>query len=56
MVFSKPEYWSGLPFHSTGAFLNSGIEHRSPSLQVDSLPAELQGNPWEMYAIPNIQI
>ena len=40
MEFSRPEYWSGKPFPSPGDFPNLGIEPRSPTLQVDSLPAE----------------
>ena len=43
MEFSRPEYWSGWPFPSPGDLPNSGIEPRSPALQVDSLPAELEG-------------
>ena len=35
-------------FPSPGDLPNSGIEPRSPSLQVDSLPAEPQGKPIEM--------
>ena len=35
----------GLPFHSPGDSLNPGIKPRSPALQADSLPAELQGKP-----------
>ena len=42
MEFSRPEYWSGLPFPFPGDLPNPGIEHRSPTLQADSLPAELQ--------------
>ena len=45
MEFSRPEYWSGYPFPSPGDLPNSGIELRSPALQVDSLPAEPQGKP-----------
>ena len=45
MEFSRPEYWSGLPFPSPGDLPNPGIEPRSPTLQVDSLPAESQGKP-----------
>ena len=41
MEFSRQEYWSGLPFPSPGDLPYSGIEPRSPTLQVDSLPAEL---------------
>ena len=43
--FSRPEYWSGLPFPSPGDLPNPGIEPRSPTLQADSLPAEPQGKP-----------
>ena len=45
MEFSRPEYWSGQTFSSTGDLSNLGIEPRSPALQVDSLPAEPQGKP-----------
>ena len=47
MEFSRPEYWSGLPFPSPGYLPNPGIEPRSPSLQADSLPAEPQGKAME---------
>ena len=36
MGFPRQEYWSGLPFPSPGDLPNSGIEPRSPALQVDS--------------------
>ena len=45
MKFSRPEYWSGQPFPSPGDLPNPGIELRSPTLQVFSLPAEPQGKP-----------
>ena len=45
MGFSRPEYWSGYPFPSPGDLPSPGIERRSPSLQMDSLPAEPQGKP-----------
>ena len=45
MEFSRPEYWSGLPFTSPGDLPNPGIEPRSPTLQVDSLPIEPPGKP-----------
>ena len=45
MGFSRPEYWSGLPFPSPGDLPNSGIEPRSPTWQADSLPAEPPGKP-----------
>ena len=41
--WNPPEYWSGQPFPSPGNLPNPGIEPRSPTLQVDSLPAEPQG-------------
>ena len=43
--FSRPEYWSGYPFSSPRDLPNLGIEPRSPTLQVDSLPTEPQGKP-----------
>ena len=45
MEFYRPEYWSRKSFLSPGDLPNSGIEFRSPTLQADSLPAELQGKP-----------
>ena len=45
MGFSRSEYWSGLPFPSPGDLPNPGIESRSPTLQVDSLPAVPEGKP-----------
>ena len=43
MEFSRPEYWSGQPFPSSGNLPNPRIKPRSPALQADSLPAEPQG-------------
>ena len=43
--FSRPEHWSGYPFPSPGDLPKPEIEPRSPTLQVDSLPAEPQGKP-----------
>jgi len=40
--FSRQECWSELPFPSPGDLPNPGIEPRSPALQADSLPSELQ--------------
>ena len=45
MEFSRSEYWSGQPFPSPGDLPNPEIEPRSPTLLVDSLPAEPQGKP-----------
>ena len=44
MGFSRQEYWSGLPFPSSGDLRNPGIEPRSPSLRADALPSEPPGN------------
>ena len=44
MEFSRQEYWSGLPFPS-GDLPDPGIKPRSPALQADSSPSELQGSP-----------
>ena len=48
MGLSRQEYWSGLPRPPSGDLLDPGIEPRYPTLQADSLPAELPGKP-----IPN---
>ena len=40
MEFSRPEYWSGKPLPSPPGLSNPGMKPRSPTLQVDSLPAE----------------
>ena len=45
MKFSRQEYWSGLPFPSPGDLPDPGIKSRSPALQADTLPSELQGKP-----------
>ena len=42
---TRPEYWTGWLFPSPGNLSNPGIEPRSPTLQVVSLPAELPGKP-----------
>ena len=43
MEFSRPEYWSGQLLPSSQDLTDPGIEHKSPALQADSLPAEPQG-------------
>ena len=45
MEFSRPEYRHRQPFPFPEYLPNQGIEPRPPTLQVDSLPAELQGKP-----------
>ena len=44
-------YWSGSPFPSPGELPNSEIKPGSPGLQVDSLPAELPGNPTQLTVV-----
>ena len=43
MGFSRQEYWSGLPFPSSGDLPNPGIECRSSALKADSSLFELIG-------------
>ena len=40
MEFSRQEYWSGLPFPSSGVLPDPGIEPGSSALPADSLPSE----------------
>ena len=53
MGFSRPEYWSGLPFPSPGDLSNPGVEPGSPALQVDSLPDEPPGKPTPLSPYPD---
>ena len=49
MEFSGQEYWSGLPFPSSGNRPDPGIKPASPAapaLQVDSLPLSHLGSPY----------
>ena len=43
MGFSRQEYWSRLPFPSSGDLRNPGIEPGFPALQADALPSEPPG-------------
>ena len=43
MGFSRQEYWSGLPFPSSGDLPNPGIEPESPTFYVEALPSEPPG-------------
>ena len=49
MEFIRQEYWSRLQCPCLGYLPNPGIESRSPTLQIDSLPFELPGKPAEYY-------
>ena len=44
MGFFRQEYWSGLPFPSSGDLPNLGIEPGSPALQADCLPSGPPGS------------
>ena len=41
--FSRQEFWSGLPFPSPGDLPDPGIEPRSPTMHVNTLPSETPG-------------
>ena len=43
MEFSRQEYWSGMPFPSSGNLPDLGIKPVSLMLQTDSLPSESPG-------------
>ena len=43
MVFSRQEYWSGLPLPSPGDLPDPGIEPGSPALEADALTSEPPG-------------
>jgi len=45
LEFSRQEYWSGLPFPSSGDLPDPGIEPGSPAMQADSLLSIHQGSP-----------
>ena len=45
MVFSRQDYWGGLPFLPPGDLSDAGIEPGSPALQADFLPSEPPGKP-----------
>ena len=47
--FPRQEYWSGLPCSSPQDLSNPGIECRSPTLLVDSLPNETLGKPFQFH-------
>ena len=55
MEFSRQEYWTGSLFLSPGALTDRGIEPRSPSLQVDSLPSEPPGKTMEVVKVKVVQ-
>ena len=54
--FPRQEYWSGLLLPSPGDLPDSGIEHRSPTLQADSLLSEPPGKPRWNHTVYNLLI
>ena len=54
--FLRQEYWSGLPFPSSGDLTDPRFKPRSPALQADSLPSEPTGKPKNMRRMANIRI
>ena len=56
MEFSRPEYWSGLPFPPPGDLSNPGMEPRFPALQVDSLPSDTPGSEWIAVTSRDLQL
>ena len=50
MGFSRPEYWSGLPFLTPADLPNPGIELLSPALADGSFTTEPPGKPVCAYA------
>ena len=56
MGFSRQEYWSGLPLPSPGNLPDPGFEPRSPALQADFLPTELQGKRPDQEDLPKIEL
>ena len=45
MGFSRQEYWSGLPFPSSGDLPDPEIKPRSPALEAEALTSEPSGKP-----------
>ena len=43
MGFPRQEYWSGLPFPSSGDLPDPGIKPGSPTLEADALTSEPPG-------------
>ena len=54
MEFSRQEYWSELPFPSSGDLPDPGIERMSPALQADTLRLSHLGNPLFIVHIDNL--
>ena len=55
VVFSRQEYWSGLPFPSPGDLPDPGIKPGSLVLQADSLPSEPPGEPYKSESVRAVE-
>ena len=55
MGFSRQEYWSGLPFPSSGDLSYPGIKPGSLTLQADTLSSEPPGKGWLMQTVCDYQ-
>ena len=53
MGVSRQEYWSGLPFPSSGELSYPRIQPRSPALQADAFPTKLHRKPKELTSTVN---
>ena len=49
MVFSRQEYWCGLPFPSPGDLPDPEMETGSPALQADFFTTEPPGKPYSSF-------
>ena len=56
MEFFRQEYWSGLPFPSSGELSDPKIEPRSPALQADALTSEPPYIPIKLFLFLKINI
>ena len=56
MEFSRRDYWSGLPFPSSGDLPNPGIEPRSPVPQADALPSEPPGKSMRRHSSLKVKV
>ena len=52
MEFFRQEYYSELPFPSSGDLSDPGIEPGFPALQANTLPSEPPGKPQGAYEVP----
>ena len=52
--FSRQEYWSGLPFPTSGDHPDPGLEPGSPALHTDSLLSEPSGKPLEFCIVSDV--